>query len=603
MLGNSSSDNVALSPEKGLRLATSHLENARRTTDPELALMICNEARIALSRIERSTLEALLRTDSNQDQTVCGEAAYVVSELDKMLTTLGSQERTQASHKSVETVDIVDPLSTDPLSTDPLPVESVSESASVEGASSDGAPSGGTPESFAAVNSSLQSSKGHKSNSDIATISSHIFAEDMSRPSMSFKLSEPHERLKDTSQLNYCLRILQAWRSSPDCILDSAALDWLHAIERDRDEEERLKTLTTDVIRAFTNDGLKNTKAVTEVISLSPVLEKDDFRAVFNLLCNGIEQSALLNPRQLEWLSQLIRDATPGYLEATDFVKVLEQLKDRLRDVHKQSPRHIYQLSPMVSNVLDAMADTRVKGSDREQLQELLSDYLDGLKSSSDSYLVYQAAYTYQALLYISDNEPLWRAPLQFTRNVIQGKPLVMTAIQTSDLDGFFESLQMMAEPLKYSRLVSSSSSFKGVKSLIVDGQNLLDHLDQGLNFEHKRSWYPALRMADTLLRYGQFVDFRRVICEAPCRRDPAFQWGLCQLLGDLAADSEWNTEIHQSAIALLGEIYQEDTVWGQQASVKQRIIDVLMQIATLPESVKRGTVKKKNDSFLPMNV
>ncbi|KAF9985171.1 hypothetical protein BGZ65_011527 [Modicella reniformis] len=105
MIDDSSSDSGVLSPENGLKLAMSHLENARKAADSDLALMLCNEARVALSRIERFTLEALLRTDINQDQTLCGEAAYVVSELDKMFTTLESQDKTQASYRKTETVE------------------------------------------------------------------------------------------------------------------------------------------------------------------------------------------------------------------------------------------------------------------------------------------------------------------------------------------------------------------------------------------------------------------------------------------------------------------------------------------------------------------
>ena len=49
------------------------------------------------------------------------------------------------------------------------------------------------------------------------------------------------------------------------------------------------------------------------------------------------------------------------------------------------------------------MVNTEVQGLNRVNLHAPLLSYLEGLKSNKDSYLVFQAAYAYQALLFVPD--------------------------------------------------------------------------------------------------------------------------------------------------------------------------------------------------------
>ena len=107
-----------------------------------------------------------------------------------------------------------------------------------------------------------------------------------------------------------------------------------------------------------------------------------------------------------------------------------------------------------------------------------------------------------------------------------------------------------------------------------------MESLKEGLSFERKREWYSALRGADALIQDGELATFRRLVCEAPCRYDPAFQWRVCQLLGEMAANPKWDVVTHRNAIALLGEIYRNDEVWGKRVSVKQWILNILMQLS-----------------------
>ena len=432
-----------------------------------------------------------------------------------------------------------------------------------------------------------------------ATILRNIFPTNVHPPPIAFIAPEPDSRLTDTTQLACCLELLQG-SYGPEDILDPAARNWLQITKNEPDERDRLNTLATNVIRAFKTDEFKDSKSVNEVVCLAPVLEKDDFRYLLKEFYSGIDQSGLLDLHQLDGLANLIQGADAGYLDSDDLVKVLSLLSTRLRDTHQQSTHHVYQLTVAVSHVLDAMADANVTGVDREKIHEPLSSYLDELKGSSGAYLVYQAAYAYQALLCVPD-ESLWQATLRRGGKVMQGVSGLLSAVKGLDLYGFIEGLGKIQEGLAgASEIVQIvKTAYDGVKSLGESGQGFLSCLKEGFSFNGKCAWYTALRGADALIVDGQFVEFRKLVCEAPCRFDPAFQWGVCQRLGQVAASTKWDTETRQSAIAFLGEMYRNDSGWGYQANVKQWIVKILMQLSTLPGGAMQCMLSSINDGCL----
>jgi hypothetical protein len=417
---------------------------------------------------------------------------------------------------------------------------------------------------------------------DISAIPTHIFAENEQPPAIQFKLPEADERLGSTTQLVCCLGLLQA-SHSPDDILETTAQNWLQAIEKDTDEQDRLKTMVTEVIRAFKRDEIKDAKTVAEVVYLAPVLRKDAFHDLLAEFYTGIDHSGLLKFHLLEGLAQLIQGADLGHLSADDLVKILTLLSNRLRDTHQQSTDQMHQLTLAVSHVLDAMADTKVTDLDREKLHEPLSNYLRELKGSSNPYLVYQAAYAYQALLCVPDDETEWQAATRRTGKVIKGVSGLVSAVKGFDLYKFIEGLSDIQKGFEgVSQVVQSvKSAYDDISLLAESGQGFLDSLKEGFSFDRKRDWYSALRGADVLIRDGELATFRELVCRAPCRRDPAFQWGVCQRLGEIAINPQWESDTRRDAIGLLGEMYRNDEVWGQQTSVKQWVLNILMQLST----------------------
>ncbi|KAF9346759.1 hypothetical protein BGX34_003636 [Mortierella sp. NVP85] len=363
----------------------------------------------------------------------------------------------------------------------------------------------------------------------------------------------------------------------------------LRFLEERVEHENVFKEQLIDYIKHSRKDPKWSTAAGNAITILvrAGALDRKLFRDLFDEFCSGIDQSDLLNFHQLEGMALLIQGADPGLFNADDFAKILQLISSRPSDTRQQSADDMYQLSLAVSHLLDAMADTTVSGLDRRLLHEPLSAYLTQLKGSSDPYLVYQAAYTYQALLCVPDDETNWQAAMRRTGRTIKGVSGLVSAVKGLDLFKLFEGLEGIQKGVSgtFGVDVIVKAAYDGVPSLILGGQDFMDSLKEGLSFTRKRDWYSALRAADALIRDGELATFRNLVCKAPCRCDPAFQWGVCQRLGEMAANPMWDATTRRNAIELLGEIYRDDEIWGQQAIVKQWVLNILMQLATPSES------------------
>jgi hypothetical protein len=442
---------------------------------------------------------------------------------------------------------------------------------------------GGTPVERGVQNTGRQSLSAGASqeNKGVIAIPKDIFPENVGSPSLGLKLPEPDERLESTPQLASCLSLLQM-SLPPGDVLEPKARKWREDTEKDKDEQKRLEQMAQEVVRAFKRDEFKDGKAVAEVAHLAPVLDKDIFRSLLQDLYSGIEHCGLLDFHLLEGIAQLIQSTDPGFLSADDLVKILELLSARLQGTHYQSKNHLYELTLAVSHVLDAMAEAKVTELDRKALHAPLSTYLEEMKNSSDPYLVFQAAYAYQALLWVPDNETIWQAAMRRTGKVIQGVTKLATAVNGLDLEKLIKGLEDIQEGLAgVSRIVEiSATAYDKISKLVESGQDFMESIKEGFKINQKRSWYSALRGADVLIRDGEFLAFKQLVYRVPCRLDPAFQWGVCKRLGEIAANSAWNLGIRENAIAFLGEIYREDAVWGQEQCIKQWILNILMKLS-----------------------
>ncbi|KAF9347395.1 hypothetical protein BGX34_003172, partial [Mortierella sp. NVP85] len=225
----------ALTLHQALELTNVYLENAYKTKDSNIALVLCHDAEVALSQAKSINKKHPTHPKDAEHQMLYGRTAAAYIDLGKLLERQGYQVESQAIRKKAEkwggSID------------DPGRLSQLFQP--------------GSRQTVDPVSSPM-----YQRRKDMATIPSHIFSKNVRPPAHDLKLPEPDERLVSTLQLACCLDLLQT-SLSPEDLLEPAR-KWLEAIEKDTDEQDRLKKMALEVVRAFKRDEIKDAKAVTE---------------------------------------------------------------------------------------------------------------------------------------------------------------------------------------------------------------------------------------------------------------------------------------------------------------------------------------------------
>ncbi|KAG9066999.1 hypothetical protein KI688_012911 [Linnemannia hyalina] len=425
-----------------------------------------------------------------------------------------------------------------------------------------------------------------------------IFPENVAKPTVKTALPGLQDRIERTDQLLYCNMLLRQdsiISSSSDAgemratdhpaitpqasALDKGEQSWLTEVKEDPTRQDRMEWLVTKMVEAFIADATKDLTKVAEIVALGPVLQREPYRKLLSAFIRDFDDSHILDVNLLQGLVQLVQSASPGFLVSDDLVKVFSLLRTHLEGTHQHSSEHLCHLTLAVSKILDVMADHKVQDLDRVMEHEPLSGVLSGLRNSSDPYLMYQACYAFQALQYVPDDETVLQALLRHSVGIVDGLVKV-TSVLKLDLRSVLEGLEKLQE-VAVSAIGIAATVYGGVGSLRESGRGVLESLKEGLGSGQKRLWYPAIRAAYAFFQAGQLKDLKQLIYEAPCRQDALFQWGICQLLGEIAVDTVWAVTARQQAVDLLGYLYKEDQEWGGDESVKAFMVTILDKLGS----------------------
>ncbi|KAF9958495.1 hypothetical protein BGZ70_009172, partial [Mortierella alpina] len=410
-------------------------------------------------------------------------------------------------------------------------------------------------------------------------------------------LPAPDTHLTDTPQLVYSLRVLQIQgdlelvkKFFPGGFETHIQGKWAVAVSLH--ERERLRLLATQIAGEFINDNLKEASTVDEVTCLAPILSREHYRMLVSAYVGKILTSPLLDLTLVQGLPRLIQSAaSPDVLQADDLVKILQVLNERLHNTHKQtagphqrstSSQHVLVMA--ISRVLDAMTHTMVKGLDQRELHRPLSDLLEELRAGTDAYLVYQATYALQALKNVPDNDSLWKKMLRQGGEMVGAAVGLGIAAYTMDIPEFvgkLQSLQVNAEQI----VEAAFLTYETASALIEGGQGLRDSFQIAVNFQGKQPWYQELRLADLLIQNGELEKFERLVRFNDYRANPSFQWGVCQRLGEIAANPQLLSDAREHALNFLGDIFSNDTFWKEHPLIKQLVIAILLQLKQPPLS------------------
>ncbi|KAF9433014.1 phosphomevalonate kinase [Entomortierella beljakovae] len=412
------------------------------------------------------------------------------------------------------------------------------------------------------------------------------------------KLPETDAKLESTIQLAYTLSLLnnetplkekhfklqlEETRGLEEKeISDPEEQRWLRIKKKELKEVRRLERLASDVVRTFLEDKRKSVESIREIVYLAPVLRGDEFQAVLKAFVNEIKKSGLLETQLLEGLSQLLQNPSVDRFNSGDLVSILNILRCKLDAQKFPDIYQRYTLAVTTSRVLDGMLTSGVKDLPREDLHQPFIDLFLEFKSSDDPCLAFQAAYAIQALLYIANDETKLREGLRRTGKVVQGVFGLMSSIKSFDVNNFINGLKQINEGALGPTTTFIITAFEKFMKAAEDGQTFGECIAQGFSFPFRKAgWYPVLRALDSKMESGQFTEFETLVREAPCSKDPAFRWGVCQRLGEIAADKRWEENTRKNAIDLLKELYG-DVTQSNQAKIKHWILHIVHRIKAM---------------------
>ncbi|KAF9900904.1 hypothetical protein EC991_006736, partial [Linnemannia zychae] len=423
-----------------------------------------------------------------------------------------------------------------------------------------------------------------------------------------FRTSMPKvgRRFTSTLQLAYAHHLLPKKKSkgSPMTGLVVAANDgapeldfndeeeaWMKAIGKDSVEQGHIRWLAAQVAAKFLETSHKGAAAIEEVLLLGAALDREDYRRVFSSLIGQLERDSLLDLHLTQGLIQFLQDASPGFLIDDDLVRILRVMRLRIKDTHVRlddaentASAHVYHLVTAVCRVLDAMMEGNVKGLSRTEDHKPLLDILAELRGSSDPCLNFQASYAWQALQYIGDDESPLHAALRFGGGVTVAA-LSIASVFKFDIDNLLNGLHELGLAAGQAFDVAKAG-FEGAQALRDGGEGVMDSMLKGFRSGPKRAWYPALQGGRVCIREGRLAEFQRLIHEAPCRREREFQMGICLLLGEVAMDPIWETEIREQMVELLDLLFRDDGSWISDTGVKGTILNIICYISENAEQI-----------------
>ncbi|KAF8944296.1 hypothetical protein BGZ47_004406 [Haplosporangium gracile] len=420
-----------------------------------------------------------------------------------------------------------------------------------------------------------------------------IFPDEVAPPLFTTRIPVRGNRIESTAQLAYTNVLLQRHsKLHPDeaedinkpLPLDPPQQALLDAILKEEEEITQIRYLATRVVEEFALDTLKTKETVSEVVLLGPALDLECYRKLTNILIGEFQKNILTDIGLLEGLVEMIECAGTGYLLADDLVKILVVLRKRLETTHQQSSIYPYHLVLALSRLLDVMVGSKVVGVSREGDHEPLQALLVGMMESDDIYLKHQAAYAFQALMHIPNDESMRACVLRNATTIVQGVIGVSSIVNLS-FDGFAEGASKIHEAV-VGAIEIADKVYSGAQAIRDGGQGLWASLKGGLKSRGRIVWYMALREAKEHIQRGRLDKFNDFVFEVFCSRSVEFQWGISLYLGEIAINPLWDLATRKHAVEFLGTIYRDSqfTPRKPDPTVYSWILNVLRQVSELQD-------------------
>jgi hypothetical protein len=242
--------------------------------------------------------------------------------------------------------------------------------------------------------------------------------------------------------------------------------------DHDPAEKKALEVLANKMIQVFQDD--RKSLYVPEAAELSAAVTGEDYHklilAFANAVIHGVTDGIILDGELLMNYAYVLQHARVPSAATAPLGPVVVSLQKRLEAAIKQAgngTQYQLELVCMLSAVLDAMVDVKICGLDRVSLHEPLQEQLDGLASHQELRLAQAAAYAYEALVGLPNNESPYHAFLRHAYRVAQGAAKAASAASTMDPAKLMDAIPDL---MSVSDFVKSVVDVASAVSIIYDG-------------------------------------------------------------------------------------------------------------------------------------
>ncbi|KAJ9613093.1 hypothetical protein H2200_003034 [Cladophialophora chaetospira] len=301
-------------------------------------------------------------------------------------------------------------------------------------------------------------------------------------------------------------------------------------------EKKALQALTNTMIEKFEDD--RRVSYVAEASELAAVADDHYLRLLLtfqNAIITGTSDKTHLSPELLMRFSSVLQCAGGKEKETMPnkvrVGPVAQSLHVRLQAAVSQAEyQAAYELVQALSSVLDTMNTIKTAGLGWEALHGPLLTQLSDLRKHKEPRLAQAAAYAYQALRGIPDDEsPLGKFWRHF-KAISTPIATVAGAVSTMDPSKFLTALENLGElkeviDTMVEAVKNVSDAYNDLGSAFRDGPT------------RKRRWYLALRYTDLLINAEAFVNLKDFVDRVPCSQQKEF---LCGLYAQL--EQAWGT-------------------------------------------------------------
>ena len=307
-------------------------------------------------------------------------------------------------------------------------------------------------------------------------------------------------------------------------------IERLKSPDYDGKEKKVLRAICQNMIAAFKDNP--RSIYVSEATALSSIAKENHesltelVRAFANAIIKGTADGNIKDPQLLGAFAHVLWHIRDASSVRSSLGTVLDSLLARLKKARQQAELDSqYHLVLCLSAVLDAMVETRFSGIGRESLHQPLQKELKDLRGHEELRLAQAAAYAYQALLGVSDNEGPYQALWRSVREGITMAANVTGAVLAKDPARLLESL-----PDPNSILDSIQKFFERAENAVEvakDPYAAGHRIEIMKNLSRQKGWYTTLRYTDMLLQSKALKMLKLFIQQVPHHNHEYFLCGL----------------------------------------------------------------------------